>query len=396
MCAVWSVSGVSVGGVVSMSLRGGDHASRLGKPACYTIHVPLVCGAREGAGSSRRQHQAMRISAPRPSGGPTRLVCLLFTMAAAVPRTHSTYFGFYEVAPLQITEVHEFANIYQADSLSVAVLAAQFGLQSLLLVSDTFFAGSSLRSDWQSRWESAAAAYHPFLKNGTLLGFNLGDELVWNCHAPKDVDTMAAAVRRSFPRGDAIIWYNEAAILAKHPLKDSCGKEHDDFFIPPALDWFSVDIYHMDGPVHGFVTTWVRSYYEKYIFPRLTRNVQHALLVPGSFGSDVNHFPNGTYVCNRSCYDVMCRVDAYDYLSWAKADTRVAAVMPWNWGGCPTCNGSRWTPSHTCCMDEIGTANMPVARAAWSDVGRQLLGRTQPPRWERGGYGRGGEQRIGQ
>ena len=81
--------------------------------------------------------------------------------------------------------------------------------------------------------------------------------------------------------------------------------------------------------------------------------------MPGSFGSDVNHYPNGTEICNRTCYDVMCAKDAEDFHQCkfhdflfaliakgpkirvqyvvcslgALNDERVAAIMPWNWGG---------------------------------------------------------------
>jgi hypothetical protein len=64
--------------------------------------------------------------------------------------------------------------------------------------------------------------------------------------------------------------------------------------------------------------------------------------------SDVNHYPNGTYVCDRACYDTMCSHDAHDFMTWATSDPRIAGVFPWNWAGCPSCNGSKWTPPHTC------------------------------------------------
>ena len=146
-----------------------------------------------------------------------------------------------------------------------------------------------------------------------------------------------------------------------------------DVKIPPELDWFSVDIYHMDGYASGWVDAHVKSYYEKWIFPNIS-SAQKALLVPGSFGSDVNHYPNGTYVCDKSCYDDMCARDAGDFYAWASTDDRVAGVLTWNYGGCAACNGSHWTPPHTCCMDEIGTKDMPKALAAWEAVGRKLIG----------------------
>lgn len=49
-------------------------------------------------------------------------------------------------------------------------------------------------------------------------------------------------------------------------------------------------------------------------------------------------------------------------------------MLTWNYGGCAACNGSHWTPPHTCCMDEIGTKDMPKALAAWESVGRKLIG----------------------
>ena len=57
---------------------------------------------------------------------------------------------------------------------------------------------------------------------------------------------------------------------------------------------------------------------------------------------------------------------------WGKADPRVAAIAPWNWGGCASCNGSRFTPSHTCCMDEIGAMDQQLTRAAWTKIGKAI------------------------
>ena len=179
------------------------------------------------------------------------------------------------------------------------------------------------------------------------------------------------AVRATFPRGQAILWYNEAS----GPLtrqKDGCRTFCTDFRIPEALDWFSVDLYHMDGYEANWVRDHVRGFYEAHIFPNLSAQ-QQVMLVPGSFGSNVNHYPNGTYVCNKTCYDDMCARDAVDFFSWASTDERVAAVMPWNWGGCATCNGSRWTPHNHCCMDEIGTKDQARTRSAWSELGRQII-----------------------
>jgi hypothetical protein len=155
-------------------------------------------------------------------------------------------------------------------------------------------------------------------------------------------------------------------------FENSCKQLVPEYTIPADLDWFSTDIYHMDGAVTGWVDAYPRHFYETYIFPNLTTS-QSALLVPGSFGSNVNHYPNGTYVCDNHCYDVMCAQDAHDFFAWAKSDKRVAAIAPWNWKGCASCNGSRWTAPHTCCMDEIGTVDQPLARQAWQQIGEAII-----------------------
>lgn len=286
-------------------------------------------------------------------------------------RASPLLFGYYSA---DLSQTASYSNVYQASTLAEAAAAyAQYGVPSLLLVYDAFFRGAPnrmvLSPTWQADWAALSAAAAPFVANKTLLGFNLGDELVWNCLAPANLTVAANAVRAAFPRGTATLWYNEAAITGffSHNGQDSCGNTVTDYAIPPALDLFSVDIYHMDGEVDGWVDTWVRGYYEKWIYPNMTAD-QHAILVPGSFGSDVNHFPNGTYVCNRSCYEAMCSHDAADFVSWAASDDLVAGIFPWNWAGCPTCNGSHWTPPHTCCMDELGTAVLPGLAATWQSL----------------------------
>eukprot|EP00041_Stephanoeca_diplocostata_P009129 m.139260 g.139260 ORF g.139260 m.139260 type:complete len:61 (+) comp17613_c0_seq3:124-306(+) len=41
---------------------------------------------------------------------------------------------------------------------------------------------------------------------------------------------------------------------------------------------------------------------------------------------------------------------------------------------CPDCNGSRFTPPHTCCADEIGTVDQPLERSIWDKIGKDILG----------------------
>ena len=245
----------------------------------------------------------------------------------------------------------------------------------MLPIRDYFFhhttAGQGLRPDWEARWQAAVPLVKTLLNNGTIIGVFVGDELVWNCLPVANLTAAVTAARASLPRGSAVIWTNEAAML-QSPHNVCNRSQTFEYEIPAGLDWFSVDLYHMNGKVDGWVIAHVKAYYEQWIFPRLGAE-QRAALVPGAFGSNVNHYPNGTYVCDRQCYDAAGVADAADYASWAMADERVAAVLPWNWAGCASCNGSRWTPPHTCCMDEIGCRDMPGQRAAWQRIGQQII-----------------------
>jgi hypothetical protein len=302
------------------------------------------------------------------------LVCAAGTNASANIAGGLQWFGFYS-ADLSVTA--PYSNLFQANSVADAQAAHTLGQTSLLLTFDTFFTTVPrrmiLRPDWQARWQAQAAQVMPLLQSRVISGFNLGDELVWNCLDPSNLTVVANAVRASFPT--AILWYNEATPPLASNV-DSCGHNNLNYSIPEALDIISTDIYHMDGAATGWVVSHVKPFYETYIFPRLGAQ-QRVMLVPGSFGSDVNHYPNGTYVCDRHCYDQMCALDADEFYAWAEQDARIVAIMPWNWAGCPTCNGSRWTPPYECCMDELGTDVQPLATAAWSAVGRKIVGKSR-------------------
>jgi len=307
----------------------------------------------------------------RSPRAPAAALLLFATSARGV-----SLFGFYSA---NLSATAGFSNLFQADSVADVQRAHAAGQRVLLLTYDAFFMSVPgrmvLRPDYEARWAALAAQAAPLLADGSLWGFNLGDELVWNCLDPANLTIAADAVRATF--ATSIIWYNEATPPLQSGI-DSCGHKGLNVTVPTALDIFSTDIYHMDGKVDGWVEATVRPFYQTYIYPKL-RSGQQVMLVPGSFGSNVNHFPNGTFVCNKTCYDAMCAHDALDFLAWAKADPLVVAIMPWNWAGCPPCNGSRWTPPDTCCMDELGTDVMPLAQATWAAVGREIIGSAPPP-----------------
>jgi len=161
--------------------------------------------------------------------------------AAAAPRPASApplRFGYYE----DNLTATPFATLHQADSVADAAAAfADRGVPSLLLVD--VFAGAPgrlvLQADWRARLDALAAAAAPLFASGAALGFNLGDELVWNCLAPANLTLVADAVRGVCPRPGCVVWYNEAAVFHTPAFTDGCGNAVADYKIPAALDWFS-------------------------------------------------------------------------------------------------------------------------------------------------------------
>jgi hypothetical protein len=301
-----------------------------------------------------------------------RVFLLQFLAAAAVadssPRAvvhnstgsqHLQYFTWYDVGSgplMHYTSSH--TNLRLSSTLEQASVAkSEFHQDSLLAVELVLWyypkgvRGFRLRPDAASSWAAVATVASELLANKSIIGFNLGDELVWNCLPPDQLRAGVDLIRKSFPRGEAIIWYNEAIPVLTDGISQ-CNRTSahpmQPYTIPDGLDWFSIDMYHTDGPEPGWVASHVRRFYEQQIYPNLTSH-QKALVVPGAFGSNVNRFPNGTYVCNNNCYDEMCALDAAEFYAWAKDDPRVVAIAPWNYNGCADCNGSRWTPPHTCC-----------------------------------------------
>jgi len=198
----------------------------------------------------------------------------------------------------------------------------------------------------------------------------MGDEVVWRCLAPSNLTIAVNAIRASFPRGTAVIWYNEAT----PPLvsdEDSCGNRGLGYAVPAGLDWFSTDLYHEGGIEPGWVEATVRAFYDARVFPRLAPG-QRVALVPGAFGTlhfnpaspaaaSASSGATTAAVCDLACQDSMCAYDAADFAAWAAADPRVVAVLPWDWGGCAGCTDS-----------ELGAEVLPLTAAAWAGIGAAI------------------------
>eukprot|EP00045_Choanoeca_perplexa_P004108 m.35534 g.35534 ORF g.35534 m.35534 type:complete len:276 (+) comp12400_c0_seq3:58-885(+) len=171
--------------------------------------------------------------------------------------------------------------------------------------------GYVLRDDWQHRWATIESDVSAMYHDGTIEGFFLGDELVYNGLNLSSLAFVSNFLRERYT--NATIWYNEA----QPPVttgKDRFGVVHN-YSVPASLSWLSVDKYHEDGANKSWVELVVKPFYDNYVFPRLAPN-QSVAIVPGAFSSDNN--PG----CNRSCYDTMCATDATSFYNWARCSAR--------------------------------------------------------------------------
>jgi hypothetical protein len=283
--------------------------------------------------------------------------------------SHVEYFGWYHDTS---NETHQFSNLdIKASASDAVVLKKQTGRASLLDAYTALWKRNEttkhlyLRPDYKATVERLATVARALLANKVIVGFNLGDELAWACLPPSELSTGAAELRSHFPRGSAIIWYNEASgsldptsrwRVPRPWGKANCPDIREPYRIPKALDWFSVDIYRALSNDSKWVTSDVKSFYETRIFPGLADD-QRVVLVPGSFGCN-----DSLPTCNSMAYDMQSAEDANDFVAWAAADKRVAAVFPWHWAPCSKCNSDQ----------SAGTRDMPLTSAVWKKFGRSI------------------------
>ena len=191
------------------------------------------------------------LAAAPPAAAVENLACKL--AAAALPRfKYLTTYGWHEKqAP--------WTNVAQSQSLEqIAAFYNETKNPGILEISGFFFEamsnatvptgphagqkmrGQKLMSDWEAQWAKLVPQLKPLIEKKILVGFMLGDELVWNNISWVDLNTTANRIKKDCP--EVFLFYNEGGA----PLWGNYNVNHlrtEYPKIPPAVDFVSTDDY---------------------------------------------------------------------------------------------------------------------------------------------------------
>jgi hypothetical protein len=183
--------------------------------------------------------------------------------------TNFHYLGFWGQGPP--AEMQGFTNLAFADNASQALEQRRHGIHALVkshkfCLNYTTRWHLTLLPDCRERLAAVSLTFLPLLQNGTVLGFFLGDELLWNGLTFSSLQAYVQLMRAAFPP-PAILYYNEAwpSLL---PTPAGIAQYVGDIghlpdkqllqFVPRELDWFSVDIVrNLSSPLFTCVVTTV-------------------------------------------------------------------------------------------------------------------------------------------
>jgi hypothetical protein len=218
--------------------------------------------------------------------------------------------------------------------------------------------GHRLFPDWRLRWQRLADQLQPWVANGTVSGFHIGDELVWGGLPYADLDTMASVIAGTpwggSARRDLIVYSNEAAgPIVRNQNCFHLPANYDR--VPPAITWISFDFYNPPG---GYV----KNEYETFLYPKMSPR-QKAILVPDASGSAHRRPGANGSRSGWAVPDMIAR--AHEYFAWAAADQsgRVIGLNPWHWKTVNYTTGDFW---------ELGVASIPALRHTWADIGARI------------------------
>ena len=185
----------------------------------------------------------------------------LALVAVCAPLATAKLFGFMWASINDNPNPFGYSNVYHTwNMLDDAVpMKLEHGIGSFPLVTSVFFDSTPIPGhpghikltpdpNWQNNWNQLADVAAPLVANGTIIGWNLGDELMNHCVTPAQIQEMAAAIHARFPRGTpgGIVWYNEGGDPFLAPYVNECG-QHIAFSLGPDVDLISTDLYHVSA-----------------------------------------------------------------------------------------------------------------------------------------------------
>eukprot|EP00242_Pyramimonas_sp_CCMP2087_P008204 CAMPEP_0198204154 /NCGR_PEP_ID=MMETSP1445-20131203/7536_1 /TAXON_ID=36898 /ORGANISM="Pyramimonas sp., Strain CCMP2087" /LENGTH=710 /DNA_ID=CAMNT_0043875895 /DNA_START=44 /DNA_END=2176 /DNA_ORIENTATION=- len=273
---------------------------------------------------------------------------------------HLKWFSMWDENHYVPDEFIGWANFGFTANITNITEGARLGMRHLYKATPVFWERTTthhsplrLRADYLEQWELMWPTLKELYTNGSIVGFVLGDELLWMGLDWASIETAANLIRHDFP--GSIIWMNEASGV----VGSGCNHFHvctNWTHVPAAINWFSLDRYWTTSR-HTDHAARLRENYEKHLIPKLNRN-QSIVLVPGAFASAYNK------KCKKDCYDGFCSNDAKEYVEWALEDGRIAAIIPYHWHYCRGCRTTR---------NEVGVQGMNATRAMWRMIGRNIV-----------------------
>ena len=111
----------------------------------------------------------------------TVLVGTVLCAGDSVGHPGLSYFGWYtglSIPELNATSSH--TNLFLPLTVEDAVAAKAAGQANLLSTQSYFDLYTPAAPNTSARWHAAVPMLRELLQNGTIIGFNLGDELVWS------------------------------------------------------------------------------------------------------------------------------------------------------------------------------------------------------------------------
>ena len=166
--------------------------------------------------------------------------------------------------------------------------------------------GLTIRSDWRARWNHTANLISKFVEQGVIIGFMLGDELVWNNITWDQLNETSALVKATFP--NCFVFYNEGGA----PLYGDHNVNHYKIhypFVPFAVDYVSTDDYDS-----MYIHKNARWFYESFLYPKIKFAHQRAWVVPPVYAK---------YPSNITESDDYAYLEAIAYFDWIDHDDRL-------------------------------------------------------------------------